>query len=406
MKKLFMSFLALVMLSSCISVHAETGTAPASQETDESQEATRILKVIGMDITLDDECDNYTAVTTYLHNSIQINSAVETIQNVTLRQSILQHLEDNYLPSGAWCTDAGHYEDSDYIDYQKDGIRYIDVYYPSGTVARWARALFDHNDWGFYVDSVSTDIVAENDNARAKETDQIEKWHIDKRDMQRNEDTPTISISQEVIPVSATLAYTNVDPAPVEESYPQYYASLKHSGFATLPCLSGSGYSTSQSYHLYETMGYYNPHKTNLTYLIGESLYSIANAFTVSLTTLRGWLTVVSTIYNSVLSLQHNIRMAKEQSCDFSGGRECGIMEPITTHTYVEPYEVWDSGRLVLVWQYNSTTGYKNPLWGISIQSDAFNTPWTTVLSEGMYGYETNFERYGYWMHGPGLFGQ
>ena len=317
------------------------------------------------------------------------------------QQSSLLTLSDNYIPTGANCTDVSVIGDAVYIDYQLNNIRYLVAYYKDGTVEKVAREIGDNEVYS--IDSINN--VVENVNAEERlqiieltDTEAMERMNELKNSHLTNENSSilenglTRASGKIVYPVS----YKNA------EGVEPYKARVVQQDNVIISAFSGTSYSTSQPYCIYETMSYHTEvtRKTQ-AFAIGATLTKIASLFIVQVSTAKAWLTAAGVILNASNILQEACQVVEESAYTYLGGKECGNYDPTQYHTYVETYSTWSQGRITMVWQYGAN-GYRNPTWGHSARSASLQVSNDTVRDNGKSNYNQAIANFGVWKNGVG----
>jgi len=197
-----------------------------------------------------------------------------------------------------------------------------------------------------------------------------------------------------------------VDPKPVSGSYPPYKAKKVYQANYYFPSLNSLGLPSTQPVKVYETMDYYSEANKKTTFFdILTNITSIASFFEVAVGTATGWLSyagIALDIYNRITEA---CKVINEHSYSFYGGKEGTVYDPTTCKCDVEVYSQWDEGLLTLTWQYNSSTGFKNPTWGISSRPSPFLISNSTFAGDTAQVYNNNIYMYGNWKWGKGELG-
>ena len=345
-----------------------------------------------VDMTLNAELEQAVDVLNYFFT--------ENMQSLTYSDP--QDVANRYIPEGANCTDVSVIGEVVYIDYQLDGVRYLVAYYSNGSVEKVARAI--GGDDMYSVDSISN-LVEKVDLQETLRTVEISDEEATKRmnEMMQNQmdENAVYPLENDIGRASKKTVY----PLPytsVSGTAP-YKAKIVDSGSVTISAFSGTSYSTSQPYRIYETMSYHSEvTKKTQAFAVGATLTKIATAFIVPSNTAKAWLTAAGVALSSANILQEACEIVDENAYTYLGGKECGIYDPTQENAYVETYVTWDEGKIVMTWDYNSSTGYRNPTWGHSVRSTSLQTANTTVRDAGRDAYNGNILTHGEWRWGVG----
>ncbi|WP_286335467.1 hypothetical protein [Bacteroides caecimuris] len=307
-----------------------------------------------------------------------------------------------FIPEGANCTDICRIGSVLYIDYQLNGARYIVSYYQNGEVEKSVRAIGEDDFYSVdsrdYVinhfntmEDVQTVEISDEEASRRIELMQCEGWTGD-LSYPLNENVSRATIKT-VIPVS----YKN------NPSTAPYKAKIVNSGQVKIDAFTGTSYNVYQPYRIYETMSYHTEVKhTTKLFGVNTKLTEIALQFAVSLVTAKSWLDYALVAYSTLNALEEACEVVSESEYTFFGGKECGIYDPTENKTYVETYASWDTGKIALGWEYNSSTGYNNPSWVITARCDSLSTKNETIKENGRTAYNNNISNVGKWKWGPG----
>ncbi|MDE5818167.1 MAG: hypothetical protein K2I07_02460 [Lachnospiraceae bacterium] len=345
-----------------------------------------------VDMTLTVELEQAVDVLNYFFNENARSIAYNNLQDVA----------DEYIPEGAKCTDVSVIGEVVYIDYQLDGIRYLIAYYSDGSVEKVARPI--GGDDMYSVDSIHNSVehvnlketlrtVEISDEEATRRMNEMMRNQMDENAVYPLENDMGRASGKTVYP----LSYTSVSgTAP-------YKAKIVATGDVTISAFSGTSYSTSQPYRVYETMSYHSEvTKKTQAFAVGATLTKIATAFIVPTNTAKAWLTAAGVALSSANTLQEACEVVDENAYTYLGGKECGIYDPTQNNAYVETYSTWSQGKIVMTWDYNSSTGYRNPAWGHSVRSTSLQTANTTVRDAGRDAYNGNILTHGEWRWGVG----
>ena len=313
----------------------------------------------------------------------------------------LKELAEEYIPEGARCTEFGAIGDTIYTDYQINNTRYLVAYYSDGTVEKYVRTI-NGNDI-YLIDSKNptpqhTNVAETRQIATITEEEALCRMEEVKKSQGRGvSEYPLEETSARATTVVYPLRYTSVS------STAPYKAKNVLSGNLYLSALSGTGYSTSQPYTIYETMSYHTEVTRNTQpFAIGATIFGIATTFLVAPSTVEVWLTVADVVFSAAGKLEEACKVVEENAYTYQGGKECGIFDPTTENRKVEVYSLWGQGRITMTWSYNSSTGYNNPTWGHSARSAALQESNTSIRSEGQRIYNAQIVTYGTWQWGVG----
>lgn len=314
----------------------------------------------------------------------------------------LQNRVCGYIPMGAECTDVSVIGEVVYIDYQLEGIRYLVAYYNDGSVKKVARPvggddMFSINSTSNVVEQVNLEemsrIVEISHEEAVRRMNEMIRNQSDQSTVYLLENDMGRASGKTVYPLPYT-SFSGTAP---------YKAKIVSSGNVTIGAFSGTSYSTSQPYRVYETMSYHTEvMKKTKVFAIGATLTKIAVAFVVPSNTVKGWLTAAGVALNSANILQEACEIVDENAYTYLGGKECGIYDPTQNNTYVETYATWSEGKITMTWEHNLGTGYDNPTWGHSVRSSSLQTANSTVRDAGKDAYNGNILTHGEWRWGVG----
>ncbi|SDT21887.1 hypothetical protein SAMN05444162_3447 [Paenibacillaceae bacterium GAS479] len=218
-----------------------------------------------------------------------------------------------------------------------------------------------------------------------------------------NENAP-LSRSTRAVAAKPVVVY----PSPSDSYFQKRYTAKQVYGTSFVSKnLKDLGYSGNSYVRVFETLNAYNQVKIkSQVFNADTSISLIMVAFDIARATALGWLGwfgVVKTIYDTINKAAEIVR---ENEYEFQGGKEATVEDP-TRHgnKQVEVVQYWGKGLLTLTWQYDSATGYRDPVWGHSSHSSALLMSNVTVGSNGVNIYNSNLASKGYWSHGLGQLG-
>ena len=304
-----------------------------------------------------------------------------------------QEVAAEYIPKGSWCTNVCRIGDVLYIDYRVDNIRYIVGYYNDGNIEKVARALGEDTIYSVY----SNDERVETLDLQETRREYFVSEQKTVANLEKNLEYEGNSVQRSSGKVVEPVLYTSV------ASTIPYKAKIVMSGYVTISAFNGTSYNTSQPYRIYETMSYHSEvKKTTQAFAVGATLAKVASAFFVEVNTVKAWFTVAGVLFSTGNILQEACQVVNEHEYTFLGGKECGIYDPTVNNAYVETYSTWSQGKIVMIWLYDSSTGYNNPTWGHSVPCTSLQTGNATVRDYGLDAYNGNIIQNGQWSWGVG----
>lgn len=304
-----------------------------------------------------------------------------------------------YIPEGSQCTEVSLIGEVLYIDYRINNVRYIVGYHRDGTVEKVARSMEEDTIYSINSSENRIDYYSVQDNIET----------VSKLDDEDGAYVEQVGNSEEIanstFQVSATAATKEVYPIRYYDvsSTTPYKGKSVASGILTISELANVGYSTKQGYQVYETMSYYTQAtKSSKVFAIGETLATIASVLRVAPSTAKAWLTAFDVLLSASNKLQEACKVVDEHAYTYLGGKECTIYDPTVEKKYVEVYSVWGEGKISMVWNYDSSTGYYNPTWGHTVRSNGLLTANTTMRDEALAIYRSQIATLGKWSLGVG----
>ena len=379
MKKLSKQILAIATFLTLLSGIAmpTVANAQGSSLTNPASEASIDLSLQKEEKMIDDVLANFAT-----HPIAKTRSENTSYLPEVTQYSVNQGKE--YVPEGAVCTALDVIGTAVYVEYELDNVSYTVAYFSDGTIEKTVRAL-DSNEI-YSTDNIDHQIecvdVAENDVVT-----EISEEEADKRMNQMIEEQwPTGS----EYPIEGLAQTRAASPKTVyPKKYTQdsntkpYKGKLVLSGKVTISAFSGTQYSTSQPYKVYETMAYHVQlsKKTN-QFAAGCSVAKLAKEFTVSTSTALGWLKIAGVAISTINKIKEACQVVDEQSYKFAGGKEVTIYDPTRNKKHVEVYSKWGDGKIALSWPYSGS--YRVPTWGHTARSSALKTSNTTMRDEAL----------------------
>ena len=305
---------------------------------------------------------------------------------------------EKYIPQGARCTEICLLPDVIIIDYRINNVRYLVSYYSDGTIEKTARSL--DSDMLYTVTSTNMTVVSENRN-----NNKVTVISTPDQDIGTNNGDVINSQEDNTSNSSARSSAIEVDPLSYTEcpSTAPYNARVVKAGLVMIEAFVDTDYGTLQNYRIYETMDYHSEvTKSTLAFSVGATLVKISSMFLVPVSTVKLWLTAASVAFSTAGILQNACQIIDEHAYTFLASKECGIYDVTYWNTYVETYQVNAQGRIVMTWDYDSETGYRNPKWGHSSVNPVLAMDNSDVLAEGKWSYNAQIYQFGFWHTGVG----
>lgn len=345
-----------------------------------------------LDLSIDREVSQSSAVRSALFN-------YETKENPA---TDMKEIAQAYVPEKAHITDLCTIGNTLYVDYQLNNVRYLIAYYSDGSVQKNIRA--NGSDDVYAIDS-RTRTLRHRNVAETRQRISITETEALRRmeEFQKNPKESSLSCSLENPNTRASKVVYPLSYTAVSSTAP-YKAKNVLTENIYLSSLSGTTYSTYQRCTIYETMAYHTEVvRETQPFVKGDTIGDIAAVFLVSSSTMERWLTVAGVVFNGIYdTLTEACQVVEENAYVYQGGKECGIYDPTTENKLVEVYSLWGQGRITMIWNYDSSTGYRDPTWGHSARSAALLETNSAIRSEGQRIYNAQIITYGSWQWGVG----
>ncbi|WP_024833486.1 hypothetical protein [Ruminiclostridium josui] len=394
MKKNLISFLALFLIISQLflfTAYANTNeienSVPVNQSIDknETHSNAEILLNKESDLLINKKEFNYKELYSFISNR---QGGVHTLGNKSIVTLPADSFIDakKFVPASAVINELTIINDSVIVGYVKNSKRFIIELFKDGSIRKT-------------ISKKDNDVITVYSNLN----------NSDVKEMKSNETkAETINLKSQTATDNIQLFATTktVDPKPVSSSYPAYKARLVYSANWNFPALKNAGYPETQRVKIYETMDYYSEaNKSSKLFDAATNVVSIASFFEVAVGTATGWLAYAGVILDVYNRLTEACKVINEHSYSFYGGKEGTVYDPTAYNRDVEVLSEWGEGILTLTWQYNSSTGFKDPTWGISSRPYPFLISNSDFANDNAQSYNNNITSFGVWKWGPGQLG-
>ncbi|SHG14668.1 hypothetical protein SAMN05216225_101737 [Ornithinibacillus halophilus] len=203
------------------------------------------------------------------------------------------------------------------------------------------------------------------------------------------------------------LANKKVYPVPYDPEWKKYKAKFKYGMYHEYSkALDDRGYDPHVAVKVYETMDYFNyVDESYKNFSAGRTVTAISLFWDVAKSGTFSWLSYAAVFVDTYERIKSSISAVDEAAWNFEGGKEGTVYDPTRSKTNVQTWETWGTGRVVLGWNYNSSTGYNNPNWYHSKRSTALQMSDYTVFNNAFETYNNNINMYGVWKWGEGRLG-